>query len=105
MNTDYLTALPWQDDGAARGLDYAPRRTMHASKKSRAKRMSTAGGLVWRALDGSRCGLPPSLWKAEWLKRASETCGIADMVALAISLTDAGISDYWMTWTTTPEFN
>jgi DUF1680 family protein len=31
----------------------------------------------------------------EWVRRSSETCGIADILALAIALSDAGIGDYW----------
>jgi hypothetical protein len=31
----------------------------------------------------------------EWIKRVAETCGIADILALAVALSDAGIGDYW----------
>jgi hypothetical protein len=55
---------------------------------------------------GRRIGLARSGWfpawitphrfgRPEWIKRISETCGIADMVALAITLSDAGMGDYW----------
>ena len=31
----------------------------------------------------------------DWIKKVAETCAIADMLALAIGLSDAGIGDYW----------
>jgi hypothetical protein len=38
---------------------------------------------------------PERFGRPAWLKTVSETCGIADLVALAIGLSDAGLGDYW----------
>jgi DUF1680 family protein len=31
----------------------------------------------------------------DWVKKVAETCAIADMLALAVALSDAGIGDFW----------
>jgi Beta-L-arabinofuranosidase, GH127 len=38
---------------------------------------------------------PERFGRPAWVKTICETCGIADMVALAVALSDAGIGDYW----------
>ena len=38
---------------------------------------------------------PERFGRPEWVKTLAETCGIADMLALAVALSDAGVGDYW----------
>ena len=68
-------------------------------------------GIVREAYDhGRRVGLAHTGWVpgwvtperygrlgdlATWVRTGAETCGIADMIGLAIDLSDAGIGDYW----------
>jgi hypothetical protein len=38
---------------------------------------------------------PERFGRPAWIKRTCESCGIADMVSLAVALSDAGMGDYW----------
>ncbi len=62
-----------------------------ATNDSRLKQLARSGYEFARTL-----GIPRIGWFPEYTGKAShETCGLANMVALAIKLSRAGIGDYW----------